>query len=674
MSDVKEIREKLIARVTELAPYLFPNGRREGNHWLVGSINGEAGDSFDICIEGDKAGLWGDFADSKKHSRNLLDLWMQARNLDFKTALDEARQWLGLPKPESKKTTFATLNEGVALMVRKLKMLAIRRDDYEHADGFVMVRFDGKGKKDFRPFHKNSDGRWLIGDPPGQLPLFHLPKLIAPDLNPSSEPIFIVEGEKCVCRLEEVVSVLATTSAHGSKSPHKTDWSPLAGRLVVILPDNDESGEGYAQKVAAFLMQLSPQPKVKIVKLPELPEKGDIVDWLNARNGKPTEEIKAELLELVNSAQVMREAPVLGAVTDKANDAVTLDDFHAYMPQHCYIFVPARDFWPSSSVNARIPPVPLMRNGKPVLDEAGKQKFISASAWLDQNRPVEMMTWAPGKPMLIKNRLISEGGWIHRDGCTTFNLYRPPKIKLGDPNKAGRWLRHVRRLYGGNAKHIILWLAHRVQRAFEKVNHALFLGGNQGIGKDTLLYPVKYAVGHWNVQEILPPTLLGRFNGFVKSVILCINEAHDLGDLDRFALYERLKAYTAAPPDVIRVDEKNLREYSVLNVCGVVLTSNHKTSGLYLPADDRKDGSGIGEEIAGDGEPIPQVGEVAVDAVAPSVAEGFDLLGLARDVVGFAVLYVAAGGGPLEVAVELDAVGRVEVDALHFTAQPLALG
>jgi hypothetical protein len=91
-------------------------------------------------------------------------------------------------------------------------------------------------------------------------------------------------------------------------------------------------------------------------------------------------------------------------------------------------------------------------------------------------------------------------------------------------------------------------------------------------------------------------------------------------------------------------------------------------------ADLHEDGAGIGEEIARDSEPIPQVGEVAVDAVAPGVAEGFDLLRLAGDVVGLAVLHVAAGGGPLEVAVELDAVGRVEVDALHLAAQALALG
>jgi hypothetical protein len=49
-----------------------------------------------------------------------------------------------------------------------------------------------------------------------------------------------------------------------------------------------------------------------------------------------------------------------------------------------------------------------------------------------------------------------------------------------------------------------------------------------------------------------------------------------------------LKAYTAAPPDFLRCDEKHLREYAVLNVMGVIITSNHKTDGIYLPDDDRR--------------------------------------------------------------------------------------
>jgi hypothetical protein len=68
----------------------------------------------------------------------------------------------------------------------------------------------------------------------------------------------------------------------------------------------------------------------------------------------------------------------------------------------------------------------------------------------------------------------------------------------------------------------------------------------------------------------------------VKSTILRVSEARDLGDVDHFAFYEHMKAYTAAPPDVLRCDEKNVREYSVFNVCGVVITTNQDRR--HLPA------------------------------------------------------------------------------------------
>ena len=63
-----------------------------------------------------------------------------------------------------------------------------------------------------------------------------------------------------------------------------------------------------------------------------------------------------------------------------------------------------------------------------------------------------------------------------------------------------------------------------------------------------------------------------------------------------------------------------------------------------------------------------------MNPIAPGVAKRLHLLRLARDVVDLAVLHIAAGRAPLEVAVELDAVGRVEVDALHLATQALALG
>jgi Family of unknown function (DUF5906) len=260
----------------------------------------------------------------------------------------------------------------------------------------------------------------------------------------------------------------------------------------------------------------------------------------------------------------------------RQQDGVQLEDFYAYMPQHQYICAPSRELWPAASVNARVPPI-VGPNGT----------LIKPATWLDANAAVEQMTWAPGKPMLVRDQLVSDGGWINKPGWTTFNLYRPPTLvpKAGDVTP---WLNLVHKLYPDEADHIVLWLAHRVQRAWEKINHALFLGGKPGIGKDTILEPVKQAIGPWNFADISPKQALGRFNGFLKSVILRVNEARDLGEWDRFAFFDHMKAFIAAPPDVLRCDEKNIREYCIFNLTGVVITSNHKTDGIYLPAEDRR--------------------------------------------------------------------------------------
>jgi hypothetical protein len=201
------------------------------------------------------------------------------------------------------------------------------------------------------------------------------------------------------------------------------------------------------------------------------------------------------------------------------------------------------------------------------------------------------MTWAPGLPLIIRDRLLHEGGWIKKRGVSCFNLYLPPPtIVDGKPGEARKWLDHVRIVYPDDSDHVLDWLAHRVQRPEEKINHALVLGGEQGIGKDTLLEPAKYAIGPWNFQEASPIQVLGRFNGFLKAVILRISEARDLGEHNRFAFYDHMKAYTAAPPDVLRIDEKHLREYAIINCCGVIIitTTNHLTDGIYLPPDDRR--------------------------------------------------------------------------------------
>jgi len=281
--------------------------------------------------------------------------------------------------------------------------------------------------------------------------------------------------------------------------------------------------------------------------------------------------------------------PTVATAAPKVDEGVSVNDFYAHMPAHQYIFMPTREPWPASSVNSRINRISVLgEDQKPMLDVKGKKIMLLASEWLDRNKPVEQMTWAPGLPELIKDYLVAEGGWIKRSNVACLNLYKPPTIEFGNAAEAAPWIDHLHKVYPGEAGHITKFLAHRVQHPEQKINHALMLGGSQGIGKDTILEPVKHAVGPWNVAEVSPQALVGRFNGYVKSVLLRVSEARDLGEINRYAFYEHMKTLTAAPPDVLRCDEKNLREHAVINVCGVIITTNHKMDGIYLSADDRR--------------------------------------------------------------------------------------
>ena len=197
------------------------------------------------------------------------------------------------------------------------------------------------------------------------------------------------------------------------------------------------------------------------------------------------------------------------------------------------------------------------------------------------------MIWAPGEPMIITDRLVSGGGWIDRVGTNTFNLYMPPTTVSGDAKKASPWLDLLRFIYPEEADHILNWFAHRRQRPGQKINHGLVFGGSPGIGKDTIIEPLKRAVGPWNFTEIAPKDMLGDFNPYVKSVVLRVSETRDSGEMSRYAMYEHSKTLLATPPDVLRCNEKNLREHDVFNVMGVIFTTNHR-DGLYLPADDRR--------------------------------------------------------------------------------------
>ena len=58
------------------------------------------------------------------------------------------------------------------------------------------------------------------------------------------------------------------------------------------------------------------------------------------------------------------------------SDKVTVEDFVAYLPAHTYIFIPCRETWTQTGVDARVAPVPVLKkNGQP---QAGERQAGSA--------------------------------------------------------------------------------------------------------------------------------------------------------------------------------------------------------------------------------------------------------------------------------------------------------
>lgn len=345
-----------------------------------------------------------------------------------------------------------------------------------------------------------------------------------------------------------------------------------------IGPPRDDTGSGHGfrfMRDSCHAKGMSYQEARAAI----LADKNEAGEWANRVDERQLERAfkrsKSDAVDIGAKAGVLDLDPA-----PPVPQGVTTADFRAYLPDHTYIFTPTGTFWSKEGVNAGLKPV-LIGFTK------GEPKTMAANKWLDRNQPVHHLTWAPGHPMLIKNQLVIDDEWVERNGVTTFNLYRPPTLKHGDPSKAGPWLELTHKVYPDDADRLILKLAHQVQRPGEKINHATVMGGPPGIGKDTILEPVRRAVGAWNWKETSPQQILGRFNGFLQSVVMRINEVRDLGEFNRYQFYEHTKPFFAAPPKTLRVDEKNIPEHDVMNVTFAILTTN-RTSGIFLPPDDRR--------------------------------------------------------------------------------------
>lgn len=124
--------------------------------------------------------------------------------------------------------------------------------------------------------------------------LYKLPEVLA--ARRFGQRIYFVEGEKDADNLR-ALGLCATTAAQGASAA----WIPqyteeLAGAAdVVIIPDNDEPGRRHAQKIRDAIADWV--STVRVLDLPDLPEKGDVSDWIEKGGTKD------QLEQLANTAR-----------------------------------------------------------------------------------------------------------------------------------------------------------------------------------------------------------------------------------------------------------------------------------------------------------------------------------------------------------------------------------
>ncbi len=119
---------------------------------------------------------------------------------------------------------------------------------------FYVCRWNQQdGKKEIRPLSYVEGKGWAFAAWRRDRPLYRLDEISA---KPNA-PIVVCEGEKAADAAARIFpQSIATTSSGGANAAAKSDWTPLAGRRVLIWPDNDDNGRKYAGEVAAILAAL----------------------------------------------------------------------------------------------------------------------------------------------------------------------------------------------------------------------------------------------------------------------------------------------------------------------------------------------------------------------------------------------------------------------------------
>ncbi len=167
----------------------------------------------------------------------------------------------------------------------------------------LRLKHPNTGQKWIRAISPRPDGTgWQSKEPDfktvyprgkGKKPLYRLHELVQGNIG---QPVYIFEGEQKADLAARMG--LLTTTCGGSNSIATTDLAPLIGRTVIIWADHDDAGLKARNELITALQAIDCTVAYIDLNPLGLPDKGDIVDWVELRAQDGMETTAADIAAL----------------------------------------------------------------------------------------------------------------------------------------------------------------------------------------------------------------------------------------------------------------------------------------------------------------------------------------------------------------------------------------
>jgi hypothetical protein len=274
--DFDLIKQTAVLRSEELLREWYPEGRVRGAEFVIGDPEGNKGESMSISLS---KGFGADFATGQKFG-DLIDVYAARFGVDIKIAVGELAERLGIPQEQTRTKRVQTERKKPEPKAEPVKLDPIPDDVSLEADQFVIPV---RGQPDHVYVYRNTDGqpvsvvaRWNANDQESQPKLFMpwtyrdgwvrkappTPRMLygLEELG-KTRNVLVVEGEKAADHARQLFPHNPVVSwPNGAAAVKSADWSPLAGRKVIVWPDNDAPGRAALNELGAILTPIIDGP------------------------------------------------------------------------------------------------------------------------------------------------------------------------------------------------------------------------------------------------------------------------------------------------------------------------------------------------------------------------------------------------------------------------------